>query len=494
MGKTQEERNAMGQFATPYPLACDIMKCISRWRGDALTSLLEPAFGTGALYSAFLEVFGNNAGRVLGFEADPYYCEPTRKLWQDNDLEIRCEDFLASTPSCNERFDIIIANPPYVRHHHINRGMKAKLHDCVMRSTGMRISGLAGLYCYFMLLSSKWLAEGGLSCWLVPCEFMDVNYGETVRRYLLECVDLLQIHRFSTDKTQFNDALVSSCVVVFRNSKPTANNVLLSHGNSMNVPSGIKEIGRTVLGKSYKWSNLFEDEGNDDYAMCPKLGDFFTVKRGIATGDNNFFIIGEDVIRKYEIPEIFLKPVLPSPRYVGGVRVTEEDLHNLGKRFYLFSCNYPEEILKKTYPKVWQYVKEGRDKGVDSGYICSRRTPWYSCEGRTPAPIVVPYMGRIKAEKPLFRFILNMSGALTTNVYLLLYPHPDFSNCIKSPGVMNRIWEELNSIPDELISKEGRVYGGGLHKIEPRELMNIPVPGIASFLIKERNSLQPSLF
>ena len=71
-----------------------------------------------------------------------------------------------------------------------------------------------------MLLGHLWLAENGLAVWLIPSEFMDVNYGDEVKRYMLDHVALMQIHRFCPSDVQFEDALVSSAVVVFEKRKP----------------------------------------------------------------------------------------------------------------------------------------------------------------------------------------------------------------------------------------------------------------------------------
>src|SRR5437867_676072 len=40
---------------------------------------------------------------------------------------------------------------------------------------GYRMSGLAGLYCYFLILAHRWLSRNGVGVWIVPAEFLDVN-------------------------------------------------------------------------------------------------------------------------------------------------------------------------------------------------------------------------------------------------------------------------------------------------------------------------------
>lgn len=313
--KSLKERNEMGQFATPYPLACSIMRKAKSFIEKDAVSFIEPSIGLGAFYAAFRSVFGNDAGYALGFELDTLYYEQAKRLWADEDIELRNADFLRQT-SEGKRFDMLVANPPYVRHHHIDPAVKRELQEKVLQRTGIKISGLAGLYCYFFILSEEWLTEGGLSCWLIPSEFLDVNYGVAIKQYLLECVDLLCVHKFKAEDVQFDDALVSSSVVFFRKRKPSDRDVVFSCGQDVNEPSKSIRIGRDDLDASDKWSNVFIEgtlRCNDD--EC-RIGDFFTVKRGIATGDNDFFVVDKDIIERYHIPKIFLKPILPSPRYL----------------------------------------------------------------------------------------------------------------------------------------------------------------------------------
>ena len=496
-GKSQEERNKMGQYATPFALTRQIMSFAKRYVNDVPVSFLEPSIGIGNFYMAFKSAFQNDCGHALGFETDSEYFKTSLQVWRNDNIELRNEDFLEASPGPDESFDLLVANPPYVRHHHIERGRKIKLQQQVRQEYGINISGLAGLYCYFLILASKWLSAGALSCWLIPCEFMDVNYGRAVKQFLLEKVELMQIHRFRPDDLQFPDALVSSCVVIFRNNPPSGKAIMFSQGECLLHPQSVITINPGTLNADVKWSGLFSNKIKLEERL-PVLGDFFRVKRGIATGCNDFFIVDQHTVYKYEIPSLFLKPVLPSPRYVTGDIILSDEGGNpvFEKKLFLFSCNVEEEKLKAVYPKVWQYVLRGREKGVDNGYICSRRKPWYSCEERFPAPLVVPYMGRRgESAGRMFRFIRNTSLAVTTNVYLLLYP---LDGCLQSAkdkrDLLDMVWEKLNNIAAEKLISGGRVYGGGLYKIEPQELMNIPVPELASILKPSPKVRQLSLF
>ena len=324
--KTQADRNRLGQFSTPAALARDILQFgVALFGEERPIRFIDPAIGTGSFFSALLCTVA--VGRIeaaKGYELDTHYGVPAQELWRGTTLDMELGDFTKSVPPASEaeRYNLLVCNPPYVRHHHVANSEKRRLQDATEVACGVRIAGLAGLYCYFLGLSHSWMQRGGIAGWLIPSEFMDVNYGEAIKRYLLDKVTLLRIHRFDPKDTQFDDALVSSAVV------------------------------------------------------------------------------------------------------------------------------------------------------------------WFRQEERTPAPIVCTYLGRTdtKSKRP-FRFILNHSQATDANVYLLLYLKPVLTRAMARDGtLMRRVWQALNALSPDALLGEGRVYGGGLHKLEPKELANVDATAIADLI------------
>ena len=245
--KSQAERNRLGQFATPTALAIDILKYgATLLQSGEQVRFLDPAIGTGAFYSALQEVFtSSQIAEAVGFEIDPSYGEPASLLWKDSGLVLNLSDFTQAEPS--SQFNLIVCNPPYVRHHHMQEVDKHRLQFRTQKASGMKMSGLAGLYCHFLGLTHAWMAEGAVAGWLIPSEFMDVNYGRSLKHYFLNRVTLLHIHRFDPNDVQFADALVSSAVVWFRNTPPPENHVVtFSFGGTLIDPG----LSRTVSAKA----------------------------------------------------------------------------------------------------------------------------------------------------------------------------------------------------------------------------------------------------
>lgn len=486
--KSQEERNIMGQFSTPNMLANDVlMHAKNILSSREKVRFLDPAFGTGSFYSALNNVFSESCiEAATGFEIDEHYGKPALKLWEGTDLDYQLADFTKQTPPAeDEKYNLIICNPPYVRHHHIN-GQKERLQAKALEAANMKLSGLAGLYCHFMALAHPWMKKDGIAGWLIPSEFMDVNYGKAVKDYLLKEVTLLQIHRFDPNDIQFDDALVSSAVVWFKNKKPVKNHkVKFTYGGTVDAPAYEKDVSVSVLGKENKWTRFPLSEEREEN-NAPRLNDFFDVKRGIATGENKFFVLTREQIENRKLPIEQFRPILPSPRYLNSTEITSDEngYPKIENQLFVLDCKLPFDEVKCNYPELYQYLEEGIQAGVSERYLCKKRKIWYSQERRSESRFYCTYIGRSDKEgKKPFRFILNRSKAIVSNSYLILYPKPFLEKEIEeNPELNDQLLQALNQITGKAMTDEGRVYGGGMYKMEPKELANVPANEIRTLI------------
>lgn len=503
--KTAAERNRLGQFATPPSLALEIAryaKSLLRGHRGPL-HFADPALGTGAFLSATYAVFSKKRlASATGVELDPAFARAARELWADFGPRVFEGDFTdpPTLAGCEVRPNLILTNPPYVRHHHLGRELKARLQTRAAQEAGVHANGLAGLYVYFLLLATAWMAEGGLAAWLIPSEFMDVNYGEVLRRYLAERVTLLRIHRFDPHEVQFDDALVSSAIVVFRKDRPRPQSLArLTYGGSLAKPHHEEDVLLERLRREPKWSRFpaHEPVSSESAEAGLVLGDLFKIQRGLATGANEVFILPREEALKLGLPERFLRPILPSPRALQStiIEAEEDGYPRLPSQLCLIDCELPEWHLRELYPSLWSYLQAAEQAGMRERYLAQKRAPWYKQERRQPAPFLCTYMGRGTDESRPFRFLWNRSRATATNLYLVLYPAGFLTAALeRTPDLAGQLFEVLTRITGHDLRRAGRVYGGGLHKIEPKELAQVPVGALLREVGLAQPVTSPSLF
>ena len=474
--KPLEARRSLGQFATPPDLARAIVRETTHFLVTAApVEMLEPSAGTGAFLSAFFAEASCHVSKILAVEFDPTFHEAQKRLWHGFPVESRMADFTSLQP--DRAVDLVVANPPYVRHHDIKACDKKRLQASVLAETGLHLSGLAGLYCHFLLLSVKWMKPGGVGVWLIPTEWMSVNYGSAIRSFLSERVRLLRVHRFASEDVRFSDALVSSCIVWFRK-EPSAETALFTTGTDMSHPDHSENVPIASLRQANKWPPIETVETSS----APRLRDFFTIRRGIATGDNPFFIVPEEKAREKGFPRALLKPILPSPRHLktNFVQSDADGTPTNVRRQFLLDCTGKD---KKEFPEsVLAYLAEG-EQTTAMKKLCAGRIRWYDQEQRVPSPILCSYMGRGDGTGAPVRFILNESAAIATNSFLMLYPKGALRR-VFNESAENReaAWRCLLAIPAGEFRRAGRCYGGGLQKMEPRELGDLACPALADWL------------
>lgn len=447
------ERNAKGQFATPPQLAQAIARDLLDRLKKPCASVLEPACGSGAFLSAVQAL--DAQAQLTGIELDPELCAMARDVCPN----VIQADFFDVAERTRERFDALISNPPYSRHHHLNADQKAQYRALVQDKTAIALSSLAGLHAYFMLAATSLLRPGGMAAWLVPAELFSVNYGQCIRRWLTSQVTVERLHFFQAQDLQFDDALVSSAVVVLRHAPAKVGSQCTITTGEYSDHRVVRTIALEQLAEIKGWQHLAQSVPLQSQSAGPCLGEFFEVKRGLATGANTFFIRSREQWESLGVQSKWLRPVMPAPRRFKRLQADSE------ADFPMLLALAPDDVLSQD---VQSYLQSCPQK-VREGFVLSHRHPWYSVGPLRPAPIVCTYMSR-NQERP-FRFIRNKTRATCTNTYLCLYPRREMSE-----AELDALCETLNSIAARELIDRGRQYGGGLCKIEPKELMRVILP------------------
>jgi hypothetical protein len=102
-------------------------------------------------------------------------------------------------------------------------------------------------------------------------------------------------------------------------------------------------------------------------------------------------------------------------------------------------------------------------------------------------------MGRSSQKRKAIRFYRNKSKVIASNIYLMLYPKPLITeHCIEPEAFFDRLFTLLSSFDEKHVTRHGRTYGGGLHKIEPGELSKLMLPAAEiEELLAEHQCPQP---
>jgi hypothetical protein len=207
-----------------------------------------------------------------------------------------------------------------------------------------------------------------------------------------------------------------------------------------------------------------------------RIGDLFIVRRGIATGANDFFVVTREHAKALGIPGFSLKPLLPKVKALGTdiVEAESDGYPKVSPQLCIIDCDLSEGAIRKRYPRLMAYLNTAKDLGILKRRLLKDRNPWYKQEHRDPPLFLCTYMGRGSHGKPPLRFIWNRSKAIATNTYLLLYPRPPLAETLsRDPTAASRVFAMLRHAEENGLREHARVHAGGLLKIEPRELLDV---------------------
>jgi type I restriction-modification system DNA methylase subunit len=112
--------------------------------------------------------------------------------------------------------DAIVGNPPYVRQEKVGKDEKEKLSKRVEEAfPGTVLRGRADLHCYFWPHSCRFLKEGGYFGFLTSGQWLDVDYGFALQRWILSNFRIVAILESATERW-FPDARVKTCITILQ--------------------------------------------------------------------------------------------------------------------------------------------------------------------------------------------------------------------------------------------------------------------------------------
>jgi adenine-specific DNA-methyltransferase len=464
---SRERRYSLGQFFTPAPIAELMAEAVLEI--DPQTCL-DPGVGGGVL----LRAVGPGPKR-FGCDIDRSAVALARDALeaQGGELELVHGDFLDLDrwPLSLQKFDAIIANPPYIRHHNLTLQQKA-LAKHYSSAFGLRVSSLSGSYVYFFLEAIRRLRFNGRLVFITPTEFLDVRYGAPLKEALLNWCDIDELIVLETDELAFEGVLTTSAVTIATKRERATRRLLMTEaqlGSSL-VRGRQVQLDADEASPNAPWTALLPSRAERIRPLLvgrsAKLSDYARVRRGIATGDNSFFCLTKEQVEEWGIESCFLVPA------VGGSKDLPENGSVLTREFWrarkdagapswLLWCHEPKSALMGT--AILRYIEHGETLGLPERFNCKTRKPWYGVERVPPADFFVTYMSRQRA-----RFVRNELGARCLTSLLNVWAHDE----IEPDRLRPMLEDEANA---QLLRELGRTYGGGLGKIEPGDLLRLPV-------------------
>lgn len=284
-----------------------------------------------------------------------------------------------------------------------------------------KLSGRSDLYVYFYFHGLSLLNSKGTFCTITSNSWLDVGYGAKLQEFLLTRCCLKAILDNSVKRSfkgvnintiivlisapdkdsnlnlQFTTRFVNFTVpfeaildaIIFYEIETAARQVitqehrirslsqktLLTIGMGENKKyTGDKWGGKYLRSPDIYWSIL--EKGND---KLKRVGDVTTtIRLGIKTGANKFFVLDQATISMWNIEPDFLQPVIVSPKDTGSLLVDPEQLSHK-----LFTCSKKRTALKDT--AALAYIKWGEAQNFHTRPSTGYRQEWYDL-GNLPRP------------------------------------------------------------------------------------------------------------
>ena len=390
-------------------------------------------------------------------------------------------------------FDLVLANPPYVRQEKIEGFTVAGrpvLRKAELKRDYRTYTGTADLFVYFYERAVTLLKPGGALSFITSNKWFRAGYGAPLRRWLPERARILKLVDFG-DAPVFEAIAYPTILVATRRGAADPPKA----GEAMRVLNWTRGWDRTGFAGRVATDGFdmpqnalatggwqFEPQAERDLlarlrARGTPLGEWCAGRfyRGILTGLNDAFVLDE-----LEHPELIgdprhadlLKPFLrgrdvkrwrvePAGRWLVKIASSENETHP----WSALPAAQAEAVFARTYPAIYEWFtrddrREKLIKRADQGrFWWELRSCAYWGAFEEPKIIVPAIVARGEAARDLDRFYCNNKATI------FVAPSPEVAAAVVNSSTAD--WFARQTFA----SKEG-----GFLDFEPRYSGTIPVP------------------
>jgi hypothetical protein len=388
-------------------------------------------------------------------------------------------------------FDIVIANPPYVRVQTIDEQIKDIYKMCYKTAKGKY-----DLYILFTELGLNILKPDGVLSYIVPNKFTNTHYGAALRDMIIHISRIIDFVDFS-DKGAFLNVTNYPCILVLNKTDNLK-------GSNFNYKM-VKEVSDSLMAslyhaksqKNYEDKNIssFEIKQNDlgpDFWVFGdrKLKDVIdkiqqkdkfdmlkeraeNIFEGLVTGNNKVYFVSKSIITDNEIEKNIIKK-LPKGKNIQKYYYSWDD-------YYVI---YPYELKNNTmtlvnldnYPNARKYFLKYKKELQKRHYLMNSGREWYEIWN----PRKIQWFEQTKIITPNLsktnKFALDLNQGI--NDYICL-DHDCYGIILKDKKIENYLFllAMLNStLTRFFIENISPMFSGGYYKYHTQYLEKIPIP------------------
>jgi hypothetical protein len=406
-----ELRKNTGAHYTPSSLAGFVASQIfdqvdkNNLKKNQTLKVIDPAVGDGELLYNLIQIAysrGYNKIEVFGFDINEDAVSASLDLlnkdFPEVKADIRTQDFLEWVSETYRGslfsgkdvplFDLVIANPPYVRTQVMGTNKSRQIAE------DFNLSGRVDLYHAFLKGIEKLLKPEGVVGIIVSNRFLTTKSGEAVRTNLLNDYNVL--HLWDLGDTRLFEAAVLPAVLLLQ--KKTPGNIeagftsiyiigkntkidpihvfkaLQEESEHFKVIHGKLDVGNKV-GDTWRLAHDKADKWLQDVRDKTELlfGDIGKVKVGIKTTADNVFIVPNLSTFGEDIPET-LKPLIT--HHIARRYKTDSP-----KKHVVYtheeSGNKKKPITLDQYPNTKKYLEQHKEQLSGRNYVMDSGRNWY---------------------------------------------------------------------------------------------------------------------